>query len=109
MLLFQRFSAKASPNCDAMALMKQWNEQDPRWLPRYIKAEVKARGWRLLPLSWWTRRWSRLRGLPLHRKVLRLPIAAVAAIVDTLIFVAAIRDVHGGRAYRYWVVGEPAE
>ena len=60
------------------------------------------KGWRLLPYHWWIRRWSRLKGLSLKQKLLRIPIAAIAASMDLVVFIAAIRDVHRGRAFGYW-------
>jgi len=102
MLLFERFSKEASPNRSAMTLMKDWEEQNPEWLPCYIASQVQERGWRLLPRSWWVRRWSHLRKLPLARGLLRFPVAAIAAAMDMLIFIAAIRAVRHGRVFRYW-------
>jgi hypothetical protein len=40
--------------------------------------------------------------LPIETQLRKLPIAAVASIVDSAIFTAAIRDVRRGRAFRYW-------
>jgi Glycosyl transferase family 2 len=102
MLLFERFSAETTPDRSAMTLMKDWEEQNPEWLPRYIESQVRERGWRLLPRSWWVRRWSHLRKLPLARRLRRFPVAAMAAAMDMLIFIAAIRAVRRGRAFRYW-------
>jgi hypothetical protein len=102
MLLFERFSAEASANRSAMTLMDDWGKENLQWLPRYIESEVRSRGWRLLPRAWWTRRWSRLNALPLSEKLFRVPIAAGAAFIDAIVFVAAIRDVRRGHAYRYW-------
>ena len=102
MLLFRRFSAESEPDQDAMSLMQRWQEENPNWLQQYIQLQVQAKGWRLLPISWWTRRWSRLTRLPLGRKLRRAPIALVASAMDMLVFIAAIRDVHRGRAFGYW-------
>jgi len=101
MLLFKRFSAECTPDRSAMTLMLNWREQDSDWLPRYVESQVQARGWKLLPRSWWTRRWSHLRELPLTRRLQRFPVAVMAAAMDALIFIAAIRDVRLGRAFRY--------
>lgn len=101
-LLFERFWAEASPNHSAMALMQDWEAHDSQWLPHYVQSQVKARGWHLLPKGCWTRRWSRLRGRPLWRLIFQLPVAAIATTVDAMIFIAAIRDVRRGRAFRYW-------
>lgn len=103
MLLFKRFSAECAPDCSATTLMKKWQQQNPEWLRLYIQAQVKERGWwRLLPRSWWTRRWSRLRRLPVQGRLRRVPVAMVAAAIDMLIFIAAIRDVRRGRVFGYW-------
>ncbi len=102
MLLFERFWRECAGGCSAMALMRQWQEDDPDWLPRYIQRQADERGWSLLPRQWWTRRWSRWRQLPLGRRLRRLPVAAMAATIDISIFIAAIRDVRCGRALRYW-------
>jgi Glycosyl transferase family 2 len=102
MLVFERFWRECTAECSAMLLMKRWQEEDPHWLPHYIQQQVQERGWRLLPLSWWTRRWTRLRALPLPRKLLHFPLAIAAAMTDAVIFVAAINDVRRGRAFRYW-------
>jgi Glycosyl transferase family 2 len=101
-LLFERFWAEASPDRSAMALMQDWQAQDSKWLSNYIQSQVKVRGWHLLPKGCWTRRWSRLRGQPPWSFVCRLPVAAIATTVDAIIFIAAIRDVRRGRAFRYW-------
>ena len=100
MLLFERFWLECTPSCNAMTLMSRWNQQDQHWLPRYVESQAKARGWRLLPRSWWTRRWSRFGELPLALRLRRLPVAVLAAALDALIFIAAIRNVRRGRAFR---------
>jgi hypothetical protein len=102
MLLFDRFWKECAINRSAMTLMKNWDESDPEWLPRYVKTQVHERGWRLLPRNWWTRRWSNLRPFPRRQRLRRLPVAAIATMMDVLIFIAAIRDVRLGRAFRYW-------
>jgi glycosyltransferase involved in cell wall biosynthesis len=102
MLLFKRFSAECAPGLSAMNLMEKWQTKNPDWLRKCIQLEVKEGGWRLLPQSWWTRRWSRLRGLPLRQKLIRAPIAAAAAAMDILVFLTAIRNVRLGRAFGYW-------
>jgi Glycosyl transferase family 2 len=101
-MLFERFWSEARPGLSAMQLMECWLTLDPQWLEHYIRSQVKERGWRLLPKDIWTRRLSRLRGLPIEAKLRKLPIAAVASIVDAVIFTAAICDVRRGRAFRYW-------
>jgi hypothetical protein len=102
MLLFNRFSTECSSNRSAMVLMKEWQDQDPEWLQAYIQLEVRKKGWRLLPRSWWTRRWSRLGEFPSNDKLRMLPIVIIAAAVDMLVFIAAIRRVRRGRAFGYW-------
>jgi hypothetical protein len=102
MLLFERFSAECSADRSAMALMKQWQDNDPEWLPTFVSQQVKERGWLLLPRDWWTRRWARLRSLSFGRRLRLLPVAAIAAFADMFVFVAAIKDVRAGRALRYW-------
>ena len=102
MLLFRRFSAETEPHRTAMSLMQNWQRQNPDWLKQYIQRQVEERGWRLLPKHWWIRRWSRLRRLPLQQKLVRAPIAGAAAVMDILVFIAAIRDVRRGRAFGYW-------
>lgn len=84
-MLFERFWAEGRPGLSAMQLMECWLTQDPQWLEHYIRSQVKARGWHLLPKDIWTRRLSRLRGLPIKAKLHKLPIAAVASIVDAVI------------------------
>ena len=101
-LIFERFWAEADADHSAMALMQDWHAQDSQWLPHYVKSQVKARAWNLLPGGLWTRRWTRLGGRPIWSLMLRLPVAAIATIIDTVIFIAAIRDVRRGRAFRYW-------
>jgi glycosyltransferase involved in cell wall biosynthesis len=107
MLLFERFSAQAVSGQSAMTLMERWDAEDVDWLPRYIESEVRRRGWALLPREYWVRRWARLKGLPARSAVLRAPAAAIAAMVDAMVFIAAIRDVRRGRAYRYWGRNRP--
>jgi hypothetical protein len=102
MLLFERFWKECTPDRSAMALMRQWQDEDPQWLPRYIQRQVSERGWDLLPRHWWTRRWSGLHLLSFGRRLRRYPIALAAAAADALVFIAAIRDVQCGRAFRYW-------
>jgi hypothetical protein len=102
MLLFAHFSQPPHQGRDAGELIAQWQAEDPHWLGRFVHAEVERRGWRLLPRHWWMRRWTRLRELPLLRRLARLPLAATAAAVDSVVFFAAIRDVRRGRAVRYW-------
>ena len=102
MLLFERFGAECSPDRSAMTLMNDWQDQDPEWLQRYVENQVQERGWLLLPRQWWTRRWSGLGKLPSVRGLWRFPVALIATVMDTLIFIAAIRDVRDGRAFRYW-------
>jgi hypothetical protein len=97
MFLFERFAAECKVGQNAMTLMKDWREKDSQWLRRYTQLQVQKRGWRLLPYSWWTRRWSQLRGLPLARKVWRLPVVLAATAVDTWVFLVSIRNVRGGR------------
>jgi hypothetical protein len=101
MLLFERFAAECTSDCSAMTLMKNWCNRNAQWLKLYVKRQAKERGWRLLPPSWWVRRWSRLRSLPLRLRIRRFPIAAVATAVDILIFIAAIRNVQRGE-FGYW-------
>jgi glycosyltransferase involved in cell wall biosynthesis len=101
-LLFERFWAESSANRSAMSLMQEWLARDSQWLPRYIRSQVDSRGWNLVPREYWTRRWSRLRGRSMKSMILRFPVAVIAAIVDLVIFVAAISDVRRGRAFRYW-------
>ena len=101
-LLFERFWAEASTDRSAMTLMREWQMQDARWVLHYIQSQVKARKWDLLPRGNWTRRWSRLKGQPISIILRRLPVAAIATVIDAAIFVAAIRDVRCGRAFGYW-------
>ena len=102
MLLFQRFAVECAPDCSAMTLMQKWEQENSNWLPRYIESQVQTRGWRLLPRTWWTRRWSRLKDLPWRRRLRRSPVAVMATVMDIPIFLAAIRDVRCGRVFRYW-------
>ncbi len=102
MLLFRRFGAQARSGCDAMALMRTWDERNPEWLPAYVEAEARALGWRLLPSHWWTRRWTHLWRVPFPRRFFRIPVAVIGAILDGIIFFSAIRRVRLGRGYRYW-------
>lgn len=101
-ILFERFWNECAADRSAMSLMRQWKQQDPEWLSKYLQDQVRARGWQLLPKSWWTRRWSRLLLLPFRRRLRRLPVAAIAAVADAIVFLAAIGDVRRGRAFRYW-------
>ena len=102
MLLFARLHAEAHPDCDAGKLINEWSQRDPDWLPKYVAQQVRSRGWRLVPSSWWTRRWARFASLPLSRKLARAPVAAAASIADAIVFLAAIQDVRAGRGFRYW-------
>jgi glycosyltransferase involved in cell wall biosynthesis len=102
MLLFRRFSREAKFGQSAMSLMLDWQTQNPDWLRQYIRGQSREHGWLLLPKHWWTRRWSRLGKLPLWRRLELIPIAAIAAAMDLLVFVVAIRDVRHGRAFGYW-------
>ena len=102
MMLFKRFGAECTSGCNAMTVMKGWQDRDQNWLPKYISSEVHQRGWRILPRFWWTRRWTCLNGLSLAGKLRRLPVVALATIIDITIFGAAIRDVRKGRAFYYW-------
>ena len=102
MMLYRHFSALVTPGRSAMTLMRDWQARDSEWLPRYIESQVKKRGWHLLPGFWWTRRWSRLDGLPLRRRLSRLPVAIIATAVDIIIFFIAIKRVRRGSAFQYW-------
>ncbi|WP_426442340.1 glycosyltransferase family 2 protein [Bradyrhizobium genosp. P] len=102
MILFERFWKEASSGLSAMTLMEMWTRLDSEWLPKYIAEQVHQRGWRLLPASWWGRRWLRLKGLSFAGKLRLLPVSALASLADAAVFVAAIRDVRKGRAFRYW-------
>jgi glycosyltransferase involved in cell wall biosynthesis len=107
MLLFERFSAQAGAGRSAMTLMEKWGAEDAEWLPRYIESEVRRRGWALLPREYWIRRWTRLKGLPVRRAILRVPAAVIATVMDAMVFIAAIKDVRRGRAYSYWGRNRP--
>jgi glycosyltransferase involved in cell wall biosynthesis len=109
MLLFERFWAECAPDRSAMTLMNDWQDRDPEWLQRYVESQVQERGWRLLPRHWWTRRWSRLGKPPAAGRLRRFLVAIIATAMDALIFIAAIRDVRHGRAFRYWRSGPTAE
>jgi glycosyltransferase involved in cell wall biosynthesis len=102
MLLFERFWVECTPNRSAMTLMKEWHEHDPDWLPRFVQATAKKRGWNLLPRHWWTRRWSRLQNLPAGQRLRKIPVAILASAVDVLIFITAIINIHRGGAFSYW-------
>ena len=97
MFLFERFAVECTAEQSAMSLMKIWQEQDPHWLRGYTQSQARKRGWRLLPRSWWTRRISRLRTLPLTLRIRKLPVALAATLMDMLIYVTAIRNVRAGR------------
>ena len=90
MMLFERFWSETRPDLSAMQLMAQWLADDPHWLRNYVSAQVRMRGWRLLPRAMWTRRFAHLSGLPIWAKLRKLPIATAASIVDAIIFAAAI-------------------
>jgi glycosyltransferase involved in cell wall biosynthesis len=96
-LLFERFWAECTTHRSAMTLMRIWKEENPQWLRLYIQSQAERRGWRLLPRPWWTRRLSRLRGLPISQRIRRFPVAVVATVVDIFIFIAAIRNVRRGQ------------
>jgi glycosyltransferase involved in cell wall biosynthesis len=102
MLLFERFSRECKPDRNAMGLMQDWENENPSWLKELIMREVKERGWRLLPRSWWTRRWSRLERMSVPQKLARTPGVALAWALDTAVFVTAIRYVRDGSAFAYW-------
>ncbi len=102
MLLFERFSEECKLNRSAMELMQIWEKENPNWLSEFVKHEVEERGWWLLPRSWWTRRWSRLRRMSFAQKLGRTPGAALASALDAIVFVTAIRYVRDGRALGYW-------
>jgi len=102
MMLFERFTSADNADADAGRLMDDWREKDPTWLASFVREEIAARGWNLLPRDWWTRRWTRLRGLSLFRKLKKLPAACAASALDLIVFVAAMRDVRSGRAFNYW-------
>jgi glycosyltransferase involved in cell wall biosynthesis len=102
MLLFGLLHAEARPDYDAGKLIEEWSQRDPDWLPKYVAEQVQARGFRLLPSSWWTRRWTRLGYLPLPQRLARVPTAAAASIADAIVFVAAILYVREGKGFRYW-------
>ena len=102
MLLFARLHAEACPDRDAGKLIEEWSQRDPDWLPKYVAEQVQLRGFRLVPSSWWTRRWARLASLTLPRRLVRVPMAAAASIADAIVFLAAIHDVRAGKGFRYW-------
>jgi hypothetical protein len=102
MLLFTRFGSHSSPERGANELMREWRRADPEWLPRYIHAHARSKTLRLLPASWWMRRWHRWGRLSLGRKLARLPMTTAAWTFDLLVFAVAIYDVKRGRGYRYW-------
>jgi hypothetical protein len=102
MLLFERFSEECRLDQDAMGLMRIWESENPGWLKDFVKHKVEERGWRLLPRSWWTRRWSRLGRLPFAQKMVRAPGAALAWVLDAAVFITAIGYVRTGRAFGYW-------
>jgi glycosyltransferase involved in cell wall biosynthesis len=102
MLLFERFSEECKLDRSAMGLMRVWEAENPGWLKEFVKRKVEERGWRLLPRSWWTRRWTRLGRMSFAQKLGRTPWVALAWSLDAAVFVTAISYVRDGSAFGYW-------
>lgn len=60
---------------DAGALVGEWNEREPDWMPKLVDTKLKARGWWLAPTGFVLLPLKQLGHLPAAKKLRRLPAA----------------------------------
>jgi len=82
--------------------VRQRNEEDPDWLAKLIKSWLAEQPYWVMPSPFSLRRFRRLRGVPLTQLAVRAPVALMAAILDTAVFMAGNRAIRKGRRAVSW-------
>lgn len=111
-MLYDRLWAESSTGADAGVLLTRWAGEDPGWDRRLIAERIAARGsWVVLGgsfASWATSQqglWKwfhRMRGMPLSKRVCRLPGACVGTMLHAYACISANRLVRTGRTEGLW-------
>jgi glycosyltransferase involved in cell wall biosynthesis len=100
--LFKHLKQNCHDRLDAGTFIKQMNDRDPLWLKHFFQNTLSQTGWWLIPTPWFLRRFESLKYRPWHQAILRFPIAVMALLVDTIVFVQANRDMRSGNHIGYW-------
>ena len=87
---------------DAGMILKTLNKENPEWLNEYIALQVKNRGFMVVPMQRVLYRYRQLRGLPLHKKVFRFPLAFLGGLWEFGVTIAANRMFHAGTYKNAW-------
>jgi glycosyltransferase involved in cell wall biosynthesis len=100
--LFKHLNKNCHDRLDASTFIKQMNERDPLWIGHLFENILAQQGWWLIPTPWLFRRFESLKYRPWYQAILRFPIAAMALVVDAIVFLQANRDMQSGNHVGYW-------
>jgi glycosyltransferase involved in cell wall biosynthesis len=83
-------------------LISELNQKTPNWYQNFMQNAIANKGLWALPRGMLFRRFSHLSGLPILKKILRLPIACVAFCFDLIVFMIANKKLKNGSSIGYW-------
>jgi len=111
-MLYDRLWAESTPAEDAGALLLRWHREDPTWDQHFLRAKIKERGRWVPPggpfLRWISPRgnlWTwfrRMKGLPLHRRLIYTPVAVLGTLLTLYSYASANRLIRSGQLENLW-------
>ncbi len=100
--LFEYFWANCNEKENATFLIQKQMDLNSEWLREFIQAEIKKRGWWLIPNNLLLKRFKFLSNLPIHKAIQKLPVAMMAFILTILIAFSANQEMHKSGGLNYW-------
>jgi hypothetical protein len=76
----------------ASTLCREWDQQDPKWVKNLIRSKQQHRSGWLVPTQFWERRFLNLGNKPLLKRLILLPMAIGAMLVDLFVLYSANRE-----------------
>jgi glycosyltransferase involved in cell wall biosynthesis len=87
---------------DAGMLIKKRNDQDSDWFCKLVRENVSRGSWWIMPRGAIRVRLTAIANLPYNRRVLLLPAACIALVVDALVHISANRVIRRGEIKGIW-------
>jgi hypothetical protein len=107
-ILYSYLWANVNEKEDAVAVIKRRNEEDPQWFVKLLGEKIEEKGWWVLPEGVVTLRLKQLKGLPLWKAAVKLPVALAGFGLDLCTHLAANRRLRKKRLAGIWKDKSPA-
>ena len=96
------FNRKCNEQLTAGILIAKMNQENHLWLDDFVQNTIAKKSWWVIPISLVFRRYRSLQNHSLLKAFLRIPIATLAFIVDSSVFIRANSKLHRKTVTNYW-------